>query len=203
MKRGIGMQSTPPVQPDSPASSAVSSCCRARSSDPRSFGPPAKAAPSSAVRSRSEQRPSVTAAKASQPAHNSDEEDSDDADDDGLLAPRAGGAANWKADVKKLVQEFAENERSRGAKPRVSDANCGDSRKKVAAQAAGASVQVAAPSVVSSSPRRHQPSESEDPLQDRKPRYVNFTPATIDDYKTKFGDKEKINLGSLGPDLDD
>lgn len=87
--------------------------------------------------------------------------------------------APCKADIKSLVEEFAQQERAKGKRP----SGNGPGRQKK-------------PPLLKESPV---------PTKPKVPRReVDYTPATLEEFKEKFGPKgETSELGHLGPDLDD
>lgn len=186
MKRGFGMQAASLASHDSPASSAVPSG-RARSSEPRSNVSPVKGPGLTGARAQSsDPRAAVLFARAAEVADDSDEDESDD----DSVAPVGGVAVPWKADVGQVSQE-----RTR-SKPRIGSGGGGTGQRKPprappppAAYAGG-------------TPGEHRrASETEEPLANRKPRIVEYMPATVEEYKQKYG--QEVKLGALGPDLDD
>lgn len=183
-----------PPRPDSVASAgSVSSSvppARARSSDPRTPAAPASLGVVGAPRVRScDPRAAVAASRAA--CGGGDESDSSDDEHPGRSGQGggggggSGGVVQWKADVRNMVQEFAREERTRGGR----DADAFPQRRPPRAPALKA-----------------LPVAEEPPTAQKKPprRDIDYTPATLDEYKQKFGAKgEKQQLGSLGPDLDD
>jgi len=150
----------------------------------------------SAVRVRSyDPRPAVAASRALR----GDPDDSDsDSSDNGCQGAR-GGVTQWKANVRSLVQEFAKEERSR---KRPAGAGSGGS------DVGGA--QVSRPPRVPHTTSKPEVSSSQavdaqSAAPKRAPRReVEYTPATLAEYKEKYGAKgEKMEMGHLGPDLDD
>merc|ERR1719247_1442851 len=161
---------------------------------------------SSAARARSnDTRPRGTSAApdgAQSGNTNVDEDDSDD--DEGLPAT----SAPWKLDVKSMVKDFAREERARGvipSKPSTKPQAPARPPKAMKAKDCGN--------------RRMSDSEPEKPVPNasepvppgeqlffsRKPRETEFVPATVDEYKQKgYANKEYAELKpTLGPDLDD
>lgn len=109
------------------------------------------------------------------PARDIDDDESDD-DDEGVARQDLQGM-RWKANVKMLVQDFAREEKVRERGRRAG-----------------------------SEPRSKAQSKDEPDLTvSKKPRSnVEYTPATVVEYKHKYGEKgEYSEMGSLGPDLDD
>jgi len=214
MKRDLQLQgppvaaaAPPPLAPaigtDSPASSAVPSG-RARNGDPVRFAAPGArdGAPAGAgVRARSsDPRVYVAKASAAESARSSDEEESED----DAAPPPPGGVPAWKADVKALVQDFAKQERSK-PRPRGDSGGGGGGpplkRPPRAPIPAAASPAAQAAGAGSSPADRRRAQDPEDTRASRKPRVVEYTPATVEGYKQKYG--QEVKLGVLGPDLDD
>mmetsp|Transcript_69296 Transcript_69296/g.129418 ORF Transcript_69296/g.129418 Transcript_69296/m.129418 type:complete len:645 (-) Transcript_69296:113-2047(-) len=133
-------------------------------------------------------------------------EESDDSDDE---VPQFGqGGIPWKAKLTRHPSNPAEAEERRKAaapapaaaatppappKPPKANGLQGLEKRKMAAgsQAAVAGDRNAA----------EQPAEQL--FYSKRPREVEYTPATLDDYKQKYASKEYGQLGTLGPDLDD
>lgn len=166
---------------------------RARSSDTRTDAVAAMAPAGSLPRSRSsDPRAHVAAARAYK------SQDSDEEDDDDEVDQRR--SFQWKADVRSLVKNFAEEERTRAASPKSKPASSPatrqpvDARKPPRAPISGAERQ-AAPQV----------EKEEETSSSKKPRVpIDYTPATLEEYKQRFGNKADYSeLGRLGPDLDD
>mmetsp|Transcript_160699 Transcript_160699/g.293534 ORF Transcript_160699/g.293534 Transcript_160699/m.293534 type:complete len:904 (+) Transcript_160699:71-2782(+) len=185
---------------------------RARSSDPRAAVAAARAADlanattgvgpgGAAARARSsEPRASVTFSRRAEAEYGDD----DDSDDDDLSSvPLAGagrGPSNdpWKVDVKSLVKEFAQEERARNVSAKT---------KTLAPRPpkAPAKATTAVPPHVAAVDHSDQADEPGGKLFfSRKPREVDYTPASLDEYKQKGYDKKEMSsLKTLGPDLDD
>lgn len=150
----------------------------------------------SSMRSRStDPRTAVAAARLSSPP------DSDDEDDDEDDAPQG---MQWKADVKDLVRNFALEERARLAKcPQPSTSSTTSKQRQTDATMA----QVAPkkpPRVPASIIELSKKAADEVATASKKPRLpVEYTPATVDEYKHRFGAGGYSELGHLGPDLDD
>lgn len=193
-----------------------SSLSRSRSSDARSLaGPPgplagAAAAAGSQVRARSnDPRVAVAASRAKgSPTRGSDSDDVESSDDD--EAVRSAGASApgvptpWKADIKSMVQEFAKEERARARPAGGSDAGEGTpKRKPPRAPRRGSSDGGGAYPSASAKFAVEEPAAPA-PAKRAPPRKVEYTMATVEDYKEKYGAKgEMQQLGNLGPDLDD
>lgn len=184
--------------PDAMAAGGSIQSARSRSSDPRqpAGGDSGQAPTRPLARSRSSDPRAAVAAARLAAAQDSDDDDDDDDD------ASAGRAIQWKADVRSMVKNFAQEERAKAAKqagttaPKPSGDSGGTTRKPPRAPA---------PAVEQN--RRCQV-EDEQPIAivSKKPRApVDFTPATVDAYKQKYGaaKPDKSELGHLGPDLDD
>eukprot|EP00930_Biecheleria_cincta_P048439 TRINITY_DN3374_c0_g1_i2.p1 TRINITY_DN3374_c0_g1~~TRINITY_DN3374_c0_g1_i2.p1 ORF type:complete len:795 (+),score=189.64 TRINITY_DN3374_c0_g1_i2:126-2510(+) len=183
--------------PDAVTATGSSQSARSRSSDSRqvSVGGGGQAPNRTLARSRSSDPRAAVAAARLAAAQNSDDDDDDDEED-------AGQAIQWKADVRSMVKNFAQEERGKAAKQGGTTAikPSGDSgvttRKPPRAPAP-------APE-----PVRRAQAEDDQPIAvvSKKPRApVDYTPATVDAYKQKYGaaKPDKSELGHLGPDLDD
>jgi len=133
--------------------------------------------------------------------------DDDDSDDE---VPASGGSCGkpsvepWKLDVKSMVKDFAREERARS----------GVGAKAPAAPRPPKAPPTSAPVRRNNDPEGErqplQPRDSnsnpdpENPLYSRKPREVDYVPASLDEFKQKgYDKKEVVQLGKLGPDLDD
>lgn len=209
VKRSLGMGAPAPCASETPASASSTPSGRTRSSDPRSAVAKARAINPTGVRARSsDPKTAATVARASDlPV------DSDDDSDDGSVALPGKGSSPWKADVRSMVQEFAREERGRaGARGGGSGvaAKASPSGLRPPKAPAPSSKQVADCAVL----ERRRPADFEGEKKQgehpgeqlffsRRPRDVEYTPATVDEYKQKFDKKEYGKLGSLGPDLDD
>ncbi|CAE8721072.1 unnamed protein product, partial [Polarella glacialis] len=115
LKRGLaaGREAQPSEEPSPMASpaSVIGHAARARSSDARqeTAGAIPQPAPPTLVRSRSsDPRAAVAAARAASPPDSDDDDDCDDDDDRGV-----GRGIQWKADVRSLVRNFAQEERNK------------------------------------------------------------------------------------------
>mmetsp|Transcript_138707 Transcript_138707/g.276603 ORF Transcript_138707/g.276603 Transcript_138707/m.276603 type:complete len:323 (+) Transcript_138707:408-1376(+) len=195
MKRGFGLQqlASPAAVADDALSPSMTGSdgshigatpsllpqrCRARSNEPKgsvAHSMAVDAATGSRARS-SEPRAAMAAAAAS--AGGRVEADSDDNSDD--ESTTTSGAAAWKSDIKQLK-----------LRPRLSADGGGGPLQKPPR----------APNVANAGTL---PVESNSVHGDgrRKPRIVDYTPATVEDYKQKYGQAVKVTK-SLGPDLDD
>jgi len=151
------------------------------------------------VRVRSgDPRAAIAASRAQQggsPAAESDESD----DSDGDCGPGRGGGqpVQWKADVRSLVQDFAREQRDqerRKGKPGAAGGGGGS----------GPAQQRKPPRAPAPQPKAPE-SPAPEPAPKREPRrHVEYTPATVGEYRERYGEKgEKTELGHLGPDLDD
>lgn len=212
---------------ESAASRAVaqgSALSRSRSSDARSLaGPPgslagAAAAAGSQVRARSNDPRAAVAlsrAKGSPTRRGSgSDDDVESSDDDEVVRPSGGAGAApgvptpWKADIKSMVQEFAKEERARGRPGGggggASDAGDGTpKRKPPRAPPRRASDDRGGAAYPSAKFAVEEPAAPA-PVKRAPPRKVEYTVATVEDYKEKYGAKgEMQQLGNLGPDLDD
>lgn len=122
----------------------------------------------------------------------SDESDSDE-------AVRFGpGGQPWKADVRSTVRNTATDERktvpTRGSTGESVSSRMPPRPPKAPAQAAR-----------EAGSGRRRPEDVQAGKQlffSKKPRDVDYTPATVEEYRQKFSNKD-YSLGSLGPDLDD
>lgn len=193
---------------------------RSRSSDPRAAVAAVRAADSAAnasanVRSHSSD-PRASPKFAKRPSFENVASPDDDSDDDDNCGQASRGnvskpGGDWKLDVRSMVKDFAREERARtGAAP----ARPGD--KLTGSKAPGPSRPPKAPpaapepqrSVFAPEPQPLKAQENLPPEEQlffsRKPREVDYVPASLDDFKQKgYGNKEKQELGKLGPDLDD
>eukprot|EP00928_Gymnodinium_smaydae_P028632 TRINITY_DN21792_c0_g1_i2.p1 TRINITY_DN21792_c0_g1~~TRINITY_DN21792_c0_g1_i2.p1 ORF type:complete len:638 (-),score=148.80 TRINITY_DN21792_c0_g1_i2:117-2030(-) len=183
-----------------PSSPTRGAAARARSSDPRpsaGAGAPAAGGPPQGPgrggpRARSsDPRAAVAAARQSPPWPGDSEEESSDEDIAGAGRGRGGRQAGpapkvqWKADIKSLVQSYAREERAReemSAPSAAPDRAAGRRPPKAPVQS-------------------QEARQGEELLFSRKPREVDYTPATVESYKEKFA--KEVKMGSLGPDLDD
>mmetsp|Transcript_71808 Transcript_71808/g.126805 ORF Transcript_71808/g.126805 Transcript_71808/m.126805 type:complete len:704 (+) Transcript_71808:157-2268(+) len=207
LKRGMGMpteaKARAPQMPPPPAGDVASAfaelglpmpgtgqgaapAVRARSVDARQDAGGAIATAGNALhRSRSsDPRAAVAAARAAS-AQNSEDEDDDDDEE-------SGAGMQWKSDVRNMVKSFAQEER---AKEKAS--------RPAAMRSAGENQAAKKPP---RAPAAGRAAEEETTVSSKKPRApVEYTPATVDDYKQRFGaaKPEKSELGKLGPDLDD
>lgn len=206
VKRGLVGSASATAVPGSPDSTAAPvPAMRARSSDARSSptggalrGQPVQAGQGVRARS-SDPRQAVEAARQSPPWPG----DSDDSDEDIVLPasamrPSAGVAPGvpvgaWKADVKSMVKEFAQQERARNV------ANEGGQARKPP-KAPAPNRHVAAPAPAAEEREVKDVKKGQELLYSRKPRDVDYTPATVEEYQQKY--KDPVKLGSLGPDLD-
>lgn len=175
---------------------------RARSSDSRTGASASKGAqPASAVRAQSSDTRTVSVSRQEdKPSENATVED--DSEDD---LP-ASNSVQWKFDLKSMVKDFAREERARQVAGPM----------KVGAKAQAPNRPPKAPPPQGTPPHAHhaeKPSTSaheqipagEQLFFSKKPREVDYTPATMDEYKQKgYGKKEYTELKpTLGPDLDD
>lgn len=200
-----------------PAAAAAAPQPRARSSDPRSAVAAARAAEAQVRAQSSEPRGSVSFARdidggqgdgASVQADDSD-------DDDGPVVGRAGGEP-WKSDIRAMVKDFAREERARcGAAPRSGGNGPAAGKAPAPVRPPKAPPNASAPRV----PRRSlepevekqtpQAQENVPPGEQlffsKKPRDVDYQPASLEDFKQKgYGKKEYSEIKpTLGPDLDD
>lgn len=195
---------------------------RSRSSDARAFSSSAPKAAPKGLRARSNDTRTVAfvspaAAKPAAPAGlNIDVSDSSDDDsyDGSAPVPAAGKGAAWKADVggdgaawktdvRQMVREFAVVERAsadpQSVAPGVEQRAGRSSRRPPKAPAPAP---VPAQSTTSYAAEVKPVRQGEELIYSKKPRDVDYTPATIEAYKQKYGDNN-VKLGSLGPDLDD
>mmetsp|Transcript_526 Transcript_526/g.826 ORF Transcript_526/g.826 Transcript_526/m.826 type:complete len:771 (-) Transcript_526:47-2359(-) len=176
---------------------------RARSSDSRSV-PSKGPQPSSAVRSQSSDTRTVSAvrqedAQSANPA----EEDSDD-------DLPASNNLQWKFDLKSMVKDFAREERARqvGHVPAKASGKPQPNRPPKAPPH-GHTEKEKQPSHGNVEKQLASAQEPIPPGEQlffsKKPREVEYTPATMDEYKQKgYGKKEYTELKpTLGPDLDD
>jgi len=163
-------------------------CCRARSIEPKgSAGRSMAADAATGSRARSsEPRATMVAAAAggSRAEPNSD----NDSDDESITAV---GAPAWKSDIRQLKSRPRPSVDGGGGPPR---------RPPRAPHVASAATPPAQPSSVQGD--RRPSADPDEPLARRKPRIVDYTPATVEGYKQKYGQEAKI-AKSLGPDLDD
>ncbi|CAJ1397043.1 unnamed protein product [Effrenium voratum] len=196
VKRDLGIEAQvtsreprAPVAPERVPAQAVAQVpvhtaqARARSSDTRSEAAAPPQVFKSFPRSRSsDPRAHVAAARAYQSADSDDEEDDDDDEQK--------QGFQWKAGIRDMVKNFAQEERARQASPRSKPSSSPNTRKPPRAP-------------LPSGPEREQRRADEE--ASKKPRApVEYTPATVEDYKQRFGKKaEYSELGRLGPDLDD
>jgi len=185
--------------PDAVTASGSVQSARSRSSDPRQVpvGGGGQAPIRALARSRSSDPRAHVAAARLAAAHNSDDSDDDDDDDNDT-----GQAIQWKSDVRSMVKNFAQEERAKAAKQAGTTAlkPSGDSGVPIRKPPR-------APAPASEQNRRPQ-AEDAQPIvvASKKPRApVDYTPATVDGYKQKYGaaKPDKSELGHLGPDLDD
>jgi len=158
---------------------------RARSTDTRTEAAPLQRALGAAPRSRSsDPRAHVVAARAYK------SQDSDEEDDDDLEQRRS---FQWKADVRSLVKNFAEEERARAASPKSKPVSSPGTRPDARAK----------PPRAPSGPAERQAGEEDTASKKHRPP-VEYTPATVEEYKQRFGNKAEVSeLGRFGPDLDD
>jgi len=164
---------------------------RARSSDPKVAPLVVPSSAGSAMpRVRScDPRPAVAEARMSR------SDDDDSSDDDGPTGAHGGAGipTQWKADVRSMVKDFAQEERARGRAAGGDAINDSTQRKPPRAppQQRKPLTEVAPP--------------AEEPPQKKAPvRKVDYNPATVEDYKQRYGPKgELVEAGHLGPDLDD
>lgn len=165
----------------------------------------APAAPVQAAATRGANGQRATAAPASE-GDGSEEE----SEDDGAACAGRGGVP-WKANaaaagggVRQMVQEFAREERARESRgpPRQQQGGVASRTRPPKAPPAAAATPPAEAKAQASPTSAVRPGEE---LQfSRKPRPVDFAPATLDEYKNKYGEKgAKQELGKLGADLDD
>lgn len=188
---------------------------RARSSDPRAAvaasrtanaaggAPTAGGGATAKARARSSE-PRASAVSFSRQAASGDSDDDDDSDDEihpaGAGAGQGPGGEPWKLDVKSLVKEFAQEERARAG---------GAKGKSVAPARPPKAPAKAAPTVPQHVPagdrsERQGSEPGEQLFFSRKPREVDYTPASLESYKQKgYDKKEYSSLKTLGPDLDD
>lgn len=202
LKRGISAQS--PNVPSAQPPLVEARQARALSSEPRATAPlQGKSMSPAALRANSsEPRASVGRAPPARANHDSD--DDSDSDGEGPSAFGQGGAP-WKSSIRQMVKEFAHEERSRERSSGGEGASRDPNPRRRPPKAPGAVDAL-------SEDRRRVPADAEveqesgdhsDPLQCKKPRVVDYTPATLEDYKNKFANKDYSKLRSLGPDLDD
>jgi len=224
LKRGLGMAQVPAVEAEGPDPGTVVGAdinIKVGTGDGSAQGPRARSSdsrptermsvkdlgPSEGVRARSsDPRAAVVAVRATEAARGSRDEEDDDDDDSDEERPAPGNRGAWKADVRSLVRNFAQEERA----GKVDGSRGGGAAGRGAAEAPrrpprapGGGAPAASPPA--GQPRKAPPTEAdpEDPLAGRKPRAVDFTPATVSDYQQRFGGQEYSRMGSLGPDLDD
>lgn len=218
LKKSMGLQAgvaeKAPKSGDAPPNAGAQA--RARSSDTRGAGaadsaglPPQRSLP----RSRSSDPRAHIAAARAMTGHDSDEEDEDDDE------PSSQGF-QWKAGIRGLVQQFAQEERARmasppsvkplsphGARPEDETAARRPPRAPVVPAAMPAERQKvpAAALPVPVAPLGDRRAAAEQEAVSKKPRVpVEYTPATVEEYKQRFGgNAEYSELGHLGPDLDD
>lgn len=130
----------------------------------------------------------------------SDDSDTGNSQQVGRADARENVGEPWKRDVRALVQEFAQEERRGGrGGAKLSRAASGPPAQRPAKDPTS--------EIVSADPNERR-AEEEGPegklFFSRKPRDVDYTPASLDEYKQRYGKKgEKESLGRLGPDLDD
>lgn len=195
VKRDLGLaedMSAESFAPVTPQVTTFPAQARARSTDTRTEAAPiAQRALGALPRSRSsDPRAHVVAARAYK-SQDSDEEDDDDVEQRKSF--------QWKADVRSLVRNFAEEERARAASPKLkamsspaTRPDARDARAKPPRAPIGLGDRQAGDedTVASSNKKTRAP--------------VEYTPATLDEYKQRFGSKaDYAELGRLGPDLDD
>lgn len=143
----------------------------------------------------------MAASRANRRPDDDDESSDDEGSGAGTSAPRAGIPTQWKADVRSMVQEFAKEERGRGRA-----AGGGARPSSDPGSAPGEATQRKPPRAPQP---RHGTSDNGPPAEEPQPkkapaRQVDFTPATVDEYKAKYGAKGEVQeMGVLGPDLDD
>lgn len=185
VKRDLGLaedMSAESFAPVTPQVTAFPAQARARSTDTRTEAAPAQRALGALPRSRSsDPRAHVVAARAYK------SQDSDEEDDD--VEQRK--SFQWKADVRSLVRNFAEEERARAASPKLkamSSPATRDARAKPPRAPIGVGDRQAEDTVASNKKARAA---------------VEYTPATLEEYKQRFGKAEYAEMGRLGPDLDD
>lgn len=191
VKRDLGLaedMSAESFAPVTPQVTAFPAQARARSTDTRTEAAPiAQRALGALPRSRSsDPRAHVVAARAYK-SQDSDEEDDDDVEQRKSF--------QWKADVRSLVKNFAEEERARAASPKpkaMSSPATRDARAKPPR----------APIAVGDRQAGDEDTIASSNKKARAP--VEYTPATLEEYKQRFGGKADYSeLGRLGPDLDD
>jgi hypothetical protein len=194
---------------DSPAK-AASAAIRSRSSEPMSGSGggvvQAKLEEGSSARARSnDHRVAVANARSSPPWPG----DSDDSDDDGVCSAAAKGL-QWKADVKSIVRDFAHKNRTNGmgVVPGPDDRTAAP-RRPPKAPSNDALVPARNPvsGTVSEEPKRRpslkeEVKPGEELIYSRRPRNVDYVPATLETYKQKYAGIQSKHV-SLGPDLDD
>lgn len=214
-----GTSSTPAHPPATPPESAHAkppakssmAQVRSRSSDARDTAAsvPANAAPRSQSK---DSRPAPTAlakAAAGESSRQPQVDDDDDSDDDDVVPiGRAGSDQPWKLDVKAMVKDFAREERAREkAQTRPSaGAPKVQAQRPPKAPSACAPVRQYASDLDEEKPSQQQENVApgEQLFFSKKPREVDYEPASINDFKQKGYDKREISkLGKLGPDLDD
>merc|ERR1711871_449791 len=95
-------------------------------------------------------------------------------------------------------------ERSRAAGPPKAGAKAAGAPRppRVPPQAAAASPSRAKQAEIEKQAQENVP-PGEQLFFSRKPREVDYTPASVDEFKQKYVNKEYSELGKLGPDLDD
>jgi len=169
---------------------------RARSSDARAGGSrgPGTESPSALTRALSSD------ARGRAPLRRTPADESDDSDDE---VPRFGqGGIPWKANLpRQAVRPDAgaptgSPPPASQAPPRLPKAAPAPSleRRKLDTSAVGGDA---------SSEKGNGQQPVEQLFYSKKPREVDYTPATVEEYRQKYVSKEYGQLGSLGPDLDD
>lgn len=197
---------------------AVVPSARARSIDARAAAATGRSVDPSSIRAQSSE-PRLVVKDAKTVSMESVEDSDDDDEDAGKPSSAAGlgkpGGEPWKLDVKAMVKDFAREERSRtGAGPAR-----GPSGKAPTAPRPPKAPPNSNPSVSPAGNLRAvteteadrlavQSQENVPPEEQlffsRKPREVDYVPASLDEFKQKgYGKKEIAHLGKLGPDLDD
>lgn len=191
---------------------------RSRSSDPRAAVAAVRAADAAANTRSQSSDPRPSAVSIRHPiAPVDDDDDSDDEDDNVRPLPSDGGSdvkaggAPWKLDVKAMVKDFAREERTRSGAAPPARSSAGPTAKA----AAPPRPPKVPPSLAQRPSTEPDAEKSSVPAQEnvppggelffsKKPRDVDYVPASLDDFKQKgYAKKEIAQLGKLGPDLDD